>query len=914
MRFCIRSRVFLSGALFCVNLLLTDTHAQAFPLEPITVENLRCEYLTNPLGIETSIPRLSWMLQGTGFGTRQSAYQVQMAASAATLEEGGAFWDSGKVVSDQSIQVSYGGRPLVSREQVFWRVRAWDGDDVPSPWSETAWFEMGLLSPVDWVAEWIEEPSTEDRSGAAPLFRREFHVEGQVARARAYVCGLGYHEFYLNGEKVGENVLDPAQTDYRKRALYVVHDITHLLREGDNAAGLWVGDGWFNQTKMYGHQAYGTPCAIAQIEITLGDGTVQMVGTDAQWRAGHGPVLDNNVHLGETYDARLELPGWASPGFDDTAWPPAATRNSPTESLQAQMMPGIRRIEEIRPVAITEPEAGVHIVDMGQNFAGWAMLRVRGDEGQRIHLRFAEVLAPDGSLDPRSTAIPQADTYICRGDGLETWEPRFTYHGFRYVELTGLSEPPDLDTLTGVVVHSAVRPIGTFTCSDPMLNRIHETALWTQRSNLHGVPTDNPHRERCGWLGDAHVVAEMTLFNFDTPLFWAKYVRDIETSLIGGVAPTYVAPGQGNPGPASADWASALIQLPWYVYLFHGDKSLIAEHYDSCARWLEEVRSNLLDEDLIHRQVGWNKGLGDWIPPGGKDKIDTPVPLTSTAYVYFDHVLMERMARALDKPEDARFYADFAARQQHGFNAAFYDPQNHTYGSQTANALALYLGLVPGGDKEKVAQRLAHYVSEKAGGHLTTGILGTRYLFGQLSRFGHGDVAVGILQKEDYPSIGHLFNLGATTLWEHWGEQSEPGVLMPEDGRNQAMRGSFDAWFFDGLCGIQPDPAQPGFKHFFVRPSFAGNLSHASVEYESPHGTIRSSWRRDAAGASCNVTVPANTTATIVPPECAFDTLLVNGRKPGESEGVIETRPADGALRVGAGHYELTFGLARERE
>ena len=873
----------------------------------MTVTRLRCEYLVNPLGIDVDTPRLSWMLQGTGFGTRQTAYQVQTAGALSAFDEGGVLWDSGKVASDQSIQVPYGGRPLASRERVYWRARFWDGEGEPTGWSEVAWFEMGLLSPDDWVADWIEQRPADGRPDAAPLFRRDFRVEGRVARARAYVCGLGYHEFYLNGEKVGGNVLEPAQTDYHRRALYVVHDITDCLREGDNTAGLWVGDGWFNQTRVYGHMSYGSPCAIAQIEITFDDGTVRQVVTDAQWRAGQGPVLEHNVHLGETYDARREVPGWAAPGFDDSAWPSVAVRTNPTALLQVQMMPGIRRIEEIRPLAVTEPEAGVYIVDMGQNFAGWARLRVRGEEGQRIHLRFAEVLNPEGRLDPRSTGVPQADTYFCRGEGLETWEPRFTYHGFRYVELTGLSEPPGLDTLTGIVVHSAVRPVGTFTCGDPMLNRIHETALWTQRSNLHGVPTDNPHRERCGWLGDSHVVAEMTLFNFDMPLVWIKYLRDIETSLIGGVAPTYVAPGQGNPGPASADWASALTQLPWYVYVYHGDKSVLAEHYGSCARWLEQVRSQWLDEDLIHRHVGWNKGIGDWIPPGGNDQIDTPVPLTSTALVYLDHTLMARMARVLDKPGEARFYADFAARQKDSFNTVFYDREHHTYGSQTGNAMALRFGLVPVGDEEKVAQRLAHDVRESAGGHLTTGTLGTRHLLGQLSRFGHGDEAIDILKKEDYPSIGHLFTLGATTLWEHWGEQSEPGAIRPEDSRNQAMRGSFDAWFYDGLCGIQHDPEQPGFKHFFVRPCFAGQLDHASAEYESPHGTIRSSWRRSETSVCCHITVPANTTATLYPPDCRFDSLQVNDRKPEDAEGVLQVQPEDGALRVGAGQYKLSF-------
>ncbi len=874
----------------------------------LSVAVLRCEYLEYPLGIDTAKPRLSWQILGDRTGASQSAYQVRAASSPDGFDGDAVFWDTGKITSAQSIHIPYAGNPLQSRERVYWRVRIWDENGQPTSWSTPTWFEMGLLSADDWSANWIEAPEIDERPNAAPIFRKDFSVKGEIAKARAYVCGLGYHEFYLNGSKVGDNVLEPAQTDYRKQALYVVHDITDLLNAGENTVGLWVGDGWFNQTKVYGHTSYGMPCAIAQLEIYFQDGTVSHVLTDESWQSGYGPVLENNVHLGETYDARLELPDWSSPGFENAMWKPAVVRSSPTASLQSQMMPGIQRIEEIRPVSITEPEPGVYIVDMGQNFAGWVRLQIQGQAGQRIHMRFAEVLTPEGFLDPQTTGIPQADTYICRGDGLEIWEPRFTYHGFQYVELTGCLEPPNLDTLTGVVVHSAVNTAGQFTSSDPMINRIHETALWTQRSNLHGVPTDNPHRERCGWLGDAHVAAEMTIFNYDMALFWTKYIRDIKTSLIGGVAPTYVAPGQGNPGPASADWANALIQLPWYVYLYYGDKAVLEEHYDSCARWLEEVRTKWLDENLLHNQVGWNRGIGDWIPPGGVEKIDTPVPLTSTAYVYFGHKLMEKMSHALGKSERALFYEDFAAKQRESFNTAFYDSEKHTYGSQTGNALALYLGLVPDGDEAKVAQRLAYYVREVAGGHHTTGILGTRYLFGELSRFGYGDEAIGILKKEVYPSIGWLFKMGATTLWENWGE-GKSGENIPEDGRNQAMRGSFDTWFYDGLCGIQPDPEKPGFKHFYVRPSHAGELNSASATYESPYGTILVTWSKGEYEGSLEVRVPPNSTATIQPPSAAFDTLSINGMPVNEAEGVLETLPDSQQVLVNSGTYNMAYEL-----
>ncbi len=1059
---------------FFTSLLLMSC-AMAAPPGTLKVDKLRCEYLDNPVGLDMPAPRLGWILKASGFGAAQTAYRIQMAASPEALDRGDAIWDTAKVVSDRSIQVPYGGRPLVSRERVYWRVRVWDQDDAPSPWSAPAFFEMGLLSPADWEAEWITEPPApapaplpnlaraawiwhpdgarddqtvyfrasfrlpEDaaiaravaqftadnradlyingkeagRAGTwqqlsqftvtdlvhagqntvairahnqgaaagllaafkveleggdsvylgtgpgwrvttqaaegwetradiaawrgalkiaaygaapwgavpvrnadpqpAPLFRRDFRVEGKVVRARAYVCGLGYNEFYLNGKKIGDHVLDPAQTDYQKRAFYVVHDVTDALKQGDNTAGIWLGDGWFDQSVVWGGFSYGQPCTIAQIEITYEDGVTQRVVTDGRWRVGQGPVRGNNIYAGETYNARLVTPGWASPGFEAEGWRVAAVRPSPTETLQAQLLPPIKRIKEIRPVAITNPASGVYIVDMGQNFAGWAKLRIRGERGERIRMRFAEALTPDGLLDPRSTGIyatkvVQTDTYYCKGGGMETWEPRFTYHGFRYVELTGCSRTPDLRTLTGVVVHTAVTPVGRFTCSDPLLNRIHETALWTECSNLHGIPTDCPHRERCGWLGDAHVSAEMTIFNFAMARFWTKYMRDVETSLIDGVTPTYVAPGKRTCGAASHDWATALYQVPWYLYVYYGDRAALEEHYASGARWLEEIRTKQLDDHLILQGRDWHVGLGDWCPPGGNRNMQAPVPLTSTVYVYYDHMLMAQMARILGKPDDARFYEDFAARQREQFNAAFYDAANHTYGSQTANALALYVGLVPDGDAAKVAESLAYDVRVTAQGHHTTGIMGSRYLFGELSRYGHGDEALGILQQRDYPSIGWLFELGATTLWESWGRGVEPGGEMPRYSLNHPMQGGFDAWFYDGICGIRPDPEQPGFKHFFVEPRLVGDLQSAKAEFDSSHGLIRSSWKRSTDKGYCDITVPANTTATLLLPCRDLEKVRVNGQAPARARGVKEVT-AEGGLLVGAGRYRVQFPL-----
>jgi alpha-L-rhamnosidase len=873
--------------------------------EPLQIGDLRCEYRRNPLGLHAARPRLSWLLNHSGFGARQTAYQIEAARSAALLESGELLWDSGKIASDQSIQIPYAGPRLSSRDRIHWRVRVWDGLGQPTPWSDTASFEMGLLSADDWRAEWIEHPDPAAAVEAAPLFRTEFDLAAGVARARAYVCGLGYHELYLNGRKVGPSVLEPAQTDYRKRALYVVHDITDLLQPGANAVGLWVGNGWFHQTKVYGHQPYGNPCGIVQIEIEQEDGSRQWLGTDAGWLTTTGPILANNVHLGEVYDARRELGDWSSPGYAASGWQPALVCDCPTTSLEPQLMPGIQVTEELAAVAITEPEPGKYIVDLGQNFAGWVRLRVQAAPGTQIDLRYAETLWPDGRLDPRSTGIPQADRYICRGGGVELWEPRFTYHGFRYVELTGCPSRPDLEMVTGVVLHTAADPVGQFDCSDPQLERIHRAVVWTLRGNLFGVPTDNPTRERCGWLGDAHVMAEATMMNFHLPQFWAKFRRDIDTSLIDDVVPTYVAPGQGNPGPASADWASALTQIPWYLYLHYGDRSVLEQHFDGCERWLARVRQELLDDDLIHRQVGWNVGLGDWLPPGGNSAIDTPVPLTSTALVYYDHHLMAKMAAVLGRPERAEFYHEFATRQKASYLTEFYDADQHSFGSQTGNALSLAFGLAPDGDEARVAERLAWQVRQQAGGRPTTGILGTRHLLCELSRYGHGEVALELLRRDEYPGFGWFFDHGATTLWENWGEWVIGEPEMPEDARNQAMRASIGVWFYEALCGLAPDPDQPGFKHFFVRPTGAGDLERVGATFHSPYGPIRLAWDHSGQVTHGEITVPVGCTATWTPPGSDFAAVRVNGQRPDEALGVLEVDPLRRTLRLGAGQYRV---------
>jgi len=905
----------------------TSNGAQAATLLPVAP---KCEYAGNPLGLDVASPRLSWRLEAPGRAHLQTAYQILVAGSTEKLAAGaGDLWDSGKVASGRSIHIAYQGRTLDSFERCYWKVRAWDQAGQVSPYSEGATWEMGPLHDADWQAQWISAGYLLDaaatpanthslpRQHRAPLLRKEFHLRDQPRRARAYICGLGYYELYVNGAKAGDHVLDPAQTDYDARAFYVTYDVTGNLKAGANALGVMLGSGWFNQDEVWQKGKYsipegtnyGVPRLFLQLRVEYQDGSVETSITNDGWKASPGPTLENNVYAGETYDARLEMPGWAEPGFADATWQNARVVAAPTRHLEAQTLPPIKAVKTLPSVALAEPKPGVFVYDFGQNFTGWARLRVTAPRGTSIILRFAESVAPDGMIDPASTGVfatevVQTDTYITKGEGEEVWEPRFTYHGFRYAELTGFPGKPSPSNLEGVVVHTAVEKAGTFECSDPMLNRIHDTALWTEISNLHGVPTDCPAREKCGWLGDAQVSGEMTIYNLDMAQFWAKYLEDIRTSAEDGL-PTMVAPGKRSLGVAVPDWGTAVVQIPWYVYLYYGDTRILEQNYDAMCRWLAHL-------EQLSRNSIVAEGLGDWCPPGSVEPNETPIPLTSTAYFYLDARILGEVAAVLGKKEDAARCRALAVKIREAFNREFLRLDGTGYGSQTADALALRLGLVPAGSEVQVAASLAKDVLQRHGGHFSTGITGSRCLYGELTNYGFGQVAVDIFHNTTYPSIGYLFSLGATTLWETWGEPELDRQHGPRS-RNHAMQADFDAWFYQGLAGIAPDPRQPGFKHILLRPQVVSSLERVHAEYESVYGKIVSSWRLAGESFTWHIRVPANTHATVAVPCDDPVAVTESGRPVRQAPGITwqSENPGRAILEAGSGEYDFVSSLAK---
>lgn len=872
----------------------------------LRIEQLRCEYLDNPLGIDTPQPRLSWIITSTERGVKQTAYQILVAGSETGLEKNqGELWDSGKVTSDDTVQIRYAGQPLASRQQAFWKIRVWDQAGAVSE-SQPARWEMGLLTPADWQAKWIAR-TTDTNSQPAPLLRRAFKLDGKLKQARAYICGLGYYELYLNGAKVGDHLLDPGYTRYDRRALYVTYDVTDHLKSGENAMGVILGNGWLNcHTKAVWnfHEApwRAAPKLLLHLRVEYTDGRSETIVSDESWQCATGPIIFDSIYGGETYDARLEQRGWDTTGFDASRWEEVKLVDAPSGRLAAQMMPAIKVHEVLQPVKITEAKPGVFIVDVGQNLAGMAELRVKGPTGARVQMRYGERLFPNGSLDTRDMEQHvkklgkeqqhQTDTFILKGGGEEeSYASRFTYHGFQYIEVTGFPGTPTLDNFRARFIHSAVPKAGEFTCSNPMLNRIQRATEWAFLSNLHGIPTDCPHREKNGWTGDAHLACEQAQFNFFPAAVHQKWINDLgdeqkPTGALPGIVPTAGWGYAFGSGPA---WDSAFLLIPYYQYLYYGDTENFRRHYDGMKRYVDYLTTRAKDGIV-------KIGLNDWAPW----KTKTEAAITDTAYYYVDARIVALAAELLGNKDDARKYTELAAGIRAAFNQRFYHADTALYdnGSQTALSCALYQGLV---EPENQARVLANLVAavEKSGNHIDTGILGTKYMLNTLLENGRVDVAYRMIAQKDQPSWGWWLEQGATTLWEQWNGT---------ESRNHIMFGDVSAWFYKALAGIQPDPQAPGFKHFFIRPQVLGDLTSARGEYHSIRGRILSEWTLENELFKLRVVVPPGTRATVRAPGASTDTVSEGHVPAAQAKGVTPIRNEQGGavFEIESGEYHFS--------
>jgi len=733
------------------------------------------------------------------------------------------------------------------------------------------------------------------------MVRKDFAVPSEVVDARVYVSGLGMYRLHINGRRVGNDLFTPGWTVYSRRIQYQTYDVTNLLHRGDNAVGAILGNGWWSSGLGWAggnerHSKKGQNLRfLMQLEIDCADGSHHTVVTDGTWKTHFSPVLANTLYHGVAYDARLEMPGWAGAGFDDRGWKWAVACYEPSLSLLcAQKSPTLQVVKHLEPVKITEPREGVYVFDFGQNHSGRCRLKVKAPAGTKVQIRHAEILRPDGLIDNvnyRSARV--TDTYICRGGGVEVFDPLFTYRGFRYAQVTGLPGKPGKQTLVSQVFNSAAKMTGEFECSDPLLNRIAENIQWGQRSNMYSVPTDCPQRdERLGWMGDAQAFAPTSCWNMDMAMFFTKWMRDIRESQKPSGATTDVCPAIVVTSDAKSAWGDAVAVVPWVVYQYYGDKRILEENYESIKAWVEYLRAN--SEDRLYEKDTY----GDWVPV-----VKTPGEPVSAAYTFYSTKLLSEIAKVLGKEADAVEYAALAQQIAEAFHSKYFHPDSQDYinGTQTANLLPLCFGITPDTYHRAVAENIIDDVIER-GRHHSTGFLGTPLILPTLSRFGRADLAYDIITTDEYPSLGYMIRNGATTIWERWNtDKMGPGM----NSRNHFAFGSMGEWLYEAVAGINIDPEKPGFKHIIIRPHPGGGLTFARAGYESVYGRITSHWRRKGDALELEVTIPANTTATVYVPAGDAGLVTESGRPTGRAEEVTFLRMEDGAAvyRVGSGRY-----------
>jgi alpha-L-rhamnosidase len=901
-------KVMLFGVSFLISI---------FSIAQLSISNLRTENQVNPVGLDITSPRFSWVLLSDKRNVKQTAYEIVVKQNKNTV------WSSGKILSDASIHISYEGKPLQSGNRYTWQVKVWDNQGNQSAWSAAANYSIALLNPAqEFSAQWITSGLKGDTTfGIVPQFRKQFSSAKKIATATAYITAKGVYEAYMNGKRIGDAYLTPGWTAYQKRLLYQTFDVTQLIKSGENAIGASVADGWYRgelawekKTNLYGKET----ALLFQLVIKYTDGSMQTVISDGSWKASASPMLTSEIYDGEVYDARLEQKNWMTPGFDDSKWNAVEVRDASKNILSASTNELIKKHEVIKPIKVLTTPKGEQVLDFGQNLVGWVNMNVSGKAGEKIILSHAEAMDKYGNLYFENLRNAKAqDTYILKGEGIENYEPHFTFHGFRYVRVEGLTEKINPDNFTAIALYSAMQPSGSFECSNPLVNQLQKNIQWSQRGNFLDVPTDCPQRdERLGWTGDAEVFSRTAAYNFNVNNFFAKWLKDVAADQRSNGSIPFVIPDAlkgsffDNPVGA-AGWSDAGIIIPWNMYVVYADKKLLAEQYSSMKAYLNYMRGAAKNEL-------WNTGFqfADWLSYrvddskafiGMKSAITDNYLVAQCFYAYSTD-LMIKSAKVLGKNEEAKDYEQLLEKIKAAFQKEYMTASGRLISeTQTAYILALQFDMLPVNMREQAVNRLVENI-KSYNYHLTTGFLGTPFLTPVLTRFGKVDVAYKLLLQDTYPSWLYPVKMGATTIWERWDSQ-KPDSTFQDPGMtsfNHYAYGAVGDWLYRDVAGLNTDEQETGYKKIIIKPYIGGNLSFVKTSYQSVYGKIASGWKVDDAATTYNIEIPANTSATVYLPAATVNDILDNGKPLSAEIKFAGIENGFAKLEVGSGKYEFT--------
>ncbi|MEO7991101.1 MAG: glycoside hydrolase family 78 protein [Chryseolinea sp.] len=900
-----------------ITLLFSLTSITNLLAQKLQVSDLTCEYQNNPVGIDVKIPRFSWKLISTQQGVKQTSYSIRIGLDSKAIIKGqNILWQSADVQSDQSVLVPYSGPAVTSRQRYYWQVKVKDNTGNSSAWSEVKFWEMGLINASDWSAKWIEPTLPGDSTGQpSPLLRHSFILKKVIQSARLYVTSHGLYEAHINGKRVGNQFLTPGWTSYTNRLQYQTYDVTSLLSNGSNAVGVLLGDGWYRGWIAWGgnKNVYGKNLGLLfQLEVKYGDGSTEMITSNDQWKCSTGAITRSGIYYGEAYDARLEKKGWAQSGFNEVGWLSVRTLDVSKENLVAAYGPPVLKHEVFKAIKVFKTPSGENVVDFGQNLVGWITLKVKGKAGDRIKVQHAEVLTKEGNFYIENLRAAQAEIlYTLKGDAEEVYEPHLSFFGFRYVKIEGYPGEIKPENIMATAVYSDMAPTGSFSCSNPLLNQLQHNIQWGQKGNFVDVPTDCPQRdERLGWTGDAQAFSRTAAYNMNVATFFNKWLKDLAADQVEDGRVPFVIPNVlDKNASASAGWADAATIIPWNMYMAFGDKRILEDQYESMKAWVNYM-------DKSSKQDLWNTGFhfGDWLFYRPFDDNDGRSAVTDKyliAQCFWAHStqLLINTANVLSKKEDVALYTSMLKRVKDAFQKEYLTGNGRLVaGTQTAYLLALNFNMLPENLRPQAAERLVQNVKDYDN-HLTTGFLGTPYLCDVLTRFGYTDVAYSLLMQETYPSWLYPVKMGATTIWERWDGIKPDGTFQTPgmNSFNHYAYGAIGDWMYRTVAGLQE--AAPGYKEILIAPKPGGELTNASAELKTNYGLVKSSWRIENGVFKLSISIPANTTATLVFPQSGQSTITEHGVDVGKLKAITSSTKDGNNLKVaiGSGNYEFEY-------